>query len=303
MNADYANDYGVSAQSVVSFLSLFAVPFYFLSAGYFLVRKIEQPVRTSLNLALRLLPIFLFWALLYRFMYGPGLTGFADPVTVVKFMLAPSEGYHLWFLPALGISSVLVLFLLRYGGMGAVFIIAVPTFVLAVSFSSYGAIVCQEFDCWNTRNGPFLGLIYVALGAWLGREGAMRFSNKGAAALVIFGLGVMIFEALMLNYLEYKPFILYEIGFGVLPYATGIFLLAVNFDKDWRGARWLAFLGPCVLGMYAIHALILREIQGAFPALDDGFLGALFVAGIVIVLSAGVSLALSRIPLMRRVVS
>ena len=86
MGASASDGSSITPETILSFLGRFAVPFYFLSAGYFLVRKVDRPFHAIWGIALRLVPVFVFWALFYRFVYGPGLSGFSGPAEVLKFI-------------------------------------------------------------------------------------------------------------------------------------------------------------------------------------------------------------------------
>lgn len=167
--------------AIINQLCRFAVPLFFLCAGYFLQPALAtgRPLTVALRYCRPLLGLWLAWSLLYLLIpfnplaavsegYLPAMAGqwqmqLGDPLNAwwVGGMI------HLWFLPALML-AVLLLALCQQARLPRLaLLLGVLLYGLALLGGSYGPPLLGGEWALLTRNGPFFSLLFVALGTEL----------------------------------------------------------------------------------------------------------------------------------------
>lgn len=249
-------------------LSRFAVPLFFLCAGYFLQPRLAagEPMTVALRYCRPLLLLWLGWSLIYL------LVPF-NPVAAVQQGYLPAMAgqwqmqvgdllnvwwvggmIHLWFLPAL-ILAVLILGLCQRGGLPQLaLVIGVPLYLLALLGGSYGKPLLGGEWALLTRNGPFFSLLFVALGAYL-RARRWRPDARRSALLMAAGLALYALEAVGLLRFAEVSLNRHDFLLGSIPWTLGLFgLLLAN--PDWGKGSWLERQAPKVLGLYCLHMML-----------------------------------------------
>ena len=119
------------------YLGRIAVPFFFISAGFFLFRKTNPTAYDPTpckQYILRILRLYSVWTVLYlpwviRDARADGKTLLTGTVSFLRNFLLTGSYNHLWYLPALAVAVALVSWLLRKG--------VTPGRVLCISFLLY----------------------------------------------------------------------------------------------------------------------------------------------------------------------
>ena len=193
------------ADSVFVYLSdqapRWAVPFFFMLSGYVFTARFSLWADIRYY-APRLLIPFVFWVFVYnvilQWQWGAGglrsgmIFDFTQPLTYLRLLVYGGYGYHLWFLTGLLSVVVFCAAMVRMFSLRVVLGIAVGLYAVGLVLGSYYPVIsgASIFDLWNTRNGPFMGLLFFVLGVCLRKERARAIlSDK---ILLIFGVGVVL---------------------------------------------------------------------------------------------------------------
>lgn len=184
-----------------------AVPFFFIASGFLLFRKITIPITDDGKYRIqaylfKIAKLYFCWTLLYLplSIYGFIKDGISFPKFIIVFVrnvLLVGENYMswpLWYLLALILAISVIYCLLKCRVM--------PRTILLIGFLmslvGLGLDYCKSHDLLhvitdiyfrlfvNTRNGLFVGLLYVAIGMVSSR--ISHFSIINLIALIIVGV-------------------------------------------------------------------------------------------------------------------
>jgi surface polysaccharide O-acyltransferase-like enzyme len=286
------------AADAIAILARFAVPFFFVAFGYFLSPR--APERTALRLLVRLAPPLLVWALVYILYFQGSLAELRSPAMIVRLLITGLDGQHLWFLPALGVAGVL--FALVHGrfGWGAVLALAIACYALAFAFGPLRLLLDLPRPPFNTRNGPFFGLLFVTAGAWL-RHRDRRVPLRTAMALFGVAALLQLAEVGALVALGTIPFPRFtDNTLMTIPYGIAAFLVALAIPPSFRLSPLFARLARLSLGLYVVHLLFLDL---AARVLGRATLAACLGDALLAVLASALCvLILDTIPPLRRLI-
>ncbi|WP_146621259.1 acyltransferase family protein [Enterococcus florum] len=271
---------------IQNILCRLAVPFFFISGAYFIRKKtIDQPNYFKQKL-FSMGKNYLLWS----FLFIPiGLDWLHQNLQISQamypFALLFGLGYigtyyHLWYIPALMLSLVLVDHLLKRLSYKAVFLIA-GLFYLFGSFETYYELITvsafrQFFDqfiqlFFTTRNGLFYGLIFTTVGFYIFDHQHELFLKRELFKRWLFPVGLfLILEGLFafqLNRLDCN-FLIILVPFSFLLFLTGAtsrYHFSFPTDKLRRCSQYYYFIHPIVI-------IILYEIGNGFhlPVLRSG---------------------------------
>ncbi len=165
-----------------------AVPFFFISSGYFLFRKLdgtkEQNQKRIMRYIRRLLILYLVWTVIYipytiwNYM-GTGFSFLSIFGWIRDFFLNGSY-YHLWFLPALITGTLIVYWLGEKNRISKVVSISMILYVIGYIINVYApiwqslpyvSIVYGFFTktIVTARDGFFFAPIFIAMGAYMAK--------------------------------------------------------------------------------------------------------------------------------------
>ena len=249
----------------------FAVPMFFVFAGYFWARRGDTPAALASGartMVPRLVGRFALWSLIFmipfesdrifrRFPEGflrnlqANVTwGATHPGTV---LLQGTSG-HLWFLMSLAMTVALVALLRRVCTTRTVLLLGAGLFAASLLAGAYRRTALGFALLFNPRNGPGFAVLPVALGCWLaGRTPSPRWATIGLGLL---GGGALL-AAGELQWLHnhHGTTLAQDLVIGTFSMGVGAALLGLA-GPAWLRVPRLAALGPLVLGVYVAHPIL-----------------------------------------------
>ena len=264
---------------ILNQLGRFAVPLFFVIAGYFIQPRLStSPMATFSRYSLPLFKVWLAWSIIY--LLAPfNLTTVLENGYMVEragywyhLLLTPLntlfEGgsVHLWFLPSLILSVGIIALLCHYEKKQFILPLALALFVYGLMTGSYQTFFEVELPI-DSRNGPFFSTLLIAIGFEI-RQRQWQASNSVAVIMLLAGWVLHFFEASLLTMVD-TPFIEHDYLIGTPIWATGIFLLLMNYPQLGQ-ANWVQTLGTKVLGIYLCHMLVIIYLMNVFGMLGIG---------------------------------
>ncbi|MBW8189621.1 acyltransferase [Neiella marina] len=298
-------------------LARFAVPFFFIISGYFFGYK----VRTGANhfdiaskTCKRIISLYLIWSLIYLLPYNVSslfIDGSDGPFSLAnqqfnllleepsRIIFVGAKG-HLWFLSSLILCTAIAAFLLRYRQTGLLIALAIGCYVVGVLAKAYEATpIGIELD-FNTRNGPFFGLIYFVTGYLLsGVNNREKWFSYGLILLLVGG-GLGLVESSYLHR-EYGASPYPDFVFATVIFGLGSALMSLS-NHPLLCNRKLATIGQMTLGIYALHYMVIDLLK----PLDIAFNHPLWEVGyvfVVLLMSIGASKLLLAFPRTKKLVA
>lgn len=230
-----------------------AVPFFFMSTGYFSRDKIEQGgIRRTLRktLLLYLSAVILYLPLnLYM-----GDLEHLTPVSLLRDLLLDGTFYHLWYFPAVLLGLLLLRGMVKLLGWNGAGILAALLYCvglggdswhgLAVLIPGGSAFYEALFTCMDyTRNGLFFAPVYLWLGGTLSH---LRFDQGTCMVGLLLSLCALLAEAALLRYSWLSRFD--SMYLALLPVSLFLFaFLTSDPPADRKNLRIFSML------MYILH--------------------------------------------------
>ncbi len=254
---------------ITEILARLAVPFFFLTSGYFTIRhyaRNEQPVFTCIRKTAMIYGIAILIYLPLNIYNGTFLNGihFWD---LLRMLVMDGTMYHLWYLPASILGSLIAWFSVRRLNFKKAFVITFILFMIGVGGDSWYGLISQVpslkgfYDIIfsisdQTRNGLFFAPVYFVAGGWIA-ESKIHIPQRKQQYLFLLFLCSMALEATALHAFHitrYSAMYLFQ-----LPASIALFLWIKDLHTPKiTGARDLS------LTMYLIHPwmiVILRMIS------------------------------------------
>lgn len=189
------------------------VPFFFITSGFFVrrntIRRGEDYFKSYIK---TLIKIYIFWSLVYIpfgiqwIAQNFELPWFLYPFALIIAVLYIGTYFHLWYIPALIFSLVLVHWYVKKFSYRSLVIVGFILLCLGSLETYYGVIsnklLLDIIDNYmkvfvTTRNGLFFGIFYVTCGYYLAYDTPRsKFKNAGKLSLLFFSL--LIVEAFSL---------------------------------------------------------------------------------------------------------
>lgn len=271
-----------STATIANQLARFAVPMFFVFAGYFWARHGDAPaplITGARAMVPRLLARFATWSLIFlipfesdrisrRFPDGflRNLRASVDwvashPGTV---LLQGSHG-HLWFLMALAMAVALIALVRRWLPMRGVLLIGVGLFVASLLAGAYRRTSVGLTLPLNPRNGPGFAVLPVAIGCWLaGRSPSRRWAHAGI--VLVLGGALLATTELTWLHTHSRTSLAQDLVVGTFAMGVGAALIGLG-DPTWLHRPRLAALGPWVLGLYVAHPILVELLAPVMRAL------------------------------------
>jgi surface polysaccharide O-acyltransferase-like enzyme len=284
---------------IIYVLVRFAVPYFFVTSGYFWGRKIVRgadPLQTSLRFCKRILIIFIVWSLIYLLphdlfeIYNRGFAGsFQNSIERAIFLshhplwiALSGTATHLWFLPSLLICVVVCTCFLMMRQVGLLMVFSTGLYVAGVLSNAYLKTPIGFHLPFDTTRGPCLGVVLFASGYLLStRKINPSWLWKGCLILIA-GLVLQFLELIILRgrfgiiSLPDYVFGTYFLGLGCCMIAVSIGCQAegrcqsANINESNRTVALKAALpwsqlvntiGQLTLGIYAIHLIFVENLS------------------------------------------
>lgn len=278
-------------------LCRFAVPLFFILAGYFIMPKLlAAPSATFRRYSLPLLKIWLIWSAIYL------LVPFNGEILLSQGYVAERMGYwlyllqnplntlfeggivHLWYLPGLLCGLAVITIFCQYKQEKWLLPVATILYIYGLMAGSYTPIYDLPAPIF-TRNGPFLSTLMLTIG-FIIRKNSFRVSLPIAASVAIIGMVIHLGEAFFLTRYDI-PFNVHDFLIGTPLWSTGIFLLLAN-KPDFGRSPFTFLISQETLGIYLCHLLIIILLMNLFPVVGlSGYIADLLRIGLTIVLSFG----------------
>ena len=246
-------------------LARIAVPFFFITSGYFLLSRYHDSDRKLRHFLKKTGWIYGASILLYlplNFRNGYFSQSQLLP-ELLKDLIFDGTMYHLWYLPAsmlgmliawklvekLDFSKGLVMALLLYlvGLFGDSYYVVVEKLPLLKAF--YDRLF-ELFD--YTRNGLFFAPVFLMLGGFIADE-RRKLSSVEAGVGFLISLGLLLAEALILHRHGFQRHD--SMYVFLLPAMYFLFHLVLL----WKGRR-IPLLRPASLVVYLIHPLVIAAV-------------------------------------------
>lgn len=231
-----------------------AVPFYFVASGFFLFRKIDLnnfDVDRIKNYCFKLIRLWGMWMLLLVF----------------------GGTYHLWYLSATAVAvTILSILLYHQVKFRYITIIAVLLYIVGLLGDSYygiieplkeinllGSIITEyETVFSSTRNGIFMGLIFVFMGAVFAYK-KININIKVAFLGFVASMGMLVVESFILNINGFsKTFNMY---ISLLPATFFLFCIATGIKlKDNKVYGKLRVIGVLIYYLHLFAKYLTTQI-------------------------------------------
>jgi len=245
---------------VLDELSRFAVPaFFVLSAYFWKPDELASPLRLTARVAARVLPAFLLWTAVFVLLKQlPHLDRPAidySPSGLLLLLWTGGPAFHLWFLPALVVSTALVALAGRYLGWRWTLALSAIFFVGGTLVGAYAKpLFGHGFPFWMDRNGLFFGPIFLTLGVLLRRH------RDELAILPLWGItaSALLFAIAQVGegfFLVGRYPMGHDYSLATLGYALAVVLLFTRLDLR---AQWVSTLGKATFVAYLVHPIILN---------------------------------------------
>nr|WP_086939360.1 acyltransferase family protein [Thaumasiovibrio occultus] len=253
---------------LVNQLSRFAVPVFFILAGYFFYPKLVEAQRQKASYwpavasyCMPLLKLWLVWSLLYLVLpinlqvlltdgYIAERNGFFDYVVGGGInVLFEGSIVHLWFIP--GLLSAIVIVAVLHTHWRVLWLAAILLYLFGLGAGSYSSITELQSEVF-TRNGPFMSTLMVLLGMQLRRS---KLSSTTALTALVIGMIGHLGEANVLLKQD-VPFNSHD--FLILTPLWGFGIVAYLLTKpDWGNNKVVLYLAENSLAIYLIHMLFI----------------------------------------------
>lgn len=311
----------LDAHGLVTSATRFAVPVFFIVSGYLIGRSERDAGEVIVGAFRRLLPLFLFWEIVYNVVnawiisldYPPPPSNVRESMRwLAVTVYGGGAAFHLWFLVWLGVSTVVVVGLLQAGRKVA-WAGAIALFLVGLAIGPYGeftgaidhvGFLTNRPLSFTARNGPFFGPLFLMIGHASAR-GAIRVPVWVSITAIVCGLALQTGEGVLISQHGNKAVANYDVLAATPLFAIGVFLLFAEFPAN-AARRVMAKFGRLSLGMYCLHALftIPYTVHHAADVRAQTSLWELLVVAVAIVVtSAGLSLLAARVPVLSRFVT
>lgn len=255
---------------IKSLLCRLAVPFFFVSTGYFYRTKQKLNPHYSTYYWIRQLKSYALWSLIYLpygwfFLSQYDIPPLLYPVALIIAFLYSGVCYHLWYFPAL-LTSLWLSDKVR-GSMPYIFALALAfsLYFLGASETYSGylsdtgfAPIYQSYKgvFFTTRNGLFYGFIFVLLGFIIAdfKDTPLTyrhlFLKLSGSMLLLLGEGWLIYR----NQGDDKNFL-----FGLIPLVFFIVCWIIQ-SPVLQGHHW-QWLKPLSHSLFFVHPLVLENLK------------------------------------------
>ncbi|MES2901202.1 MAG: acyltransferase [Pseudomonadota bacterium] len=304
--------------TLVQMPTRFAVPFFFIVAGYFWSHKCalaHQIYAPTVSILRRLTILFLAWSAIYllesnvfdSYPHGPPLASFQqfnekllDVLSKPPDFLLVGTKIHLWFLPALMCSIAIASLLLRYKQSMLLTVLAIALFLVGLAGKAYSSSPIGFVVNFNFRDGPFFSLVFFVTGYFLHQIQPRTSWFRTGLLIALFGFLLQFVELVLLNRL-WGTVTAQDFVIGTYFFGLGVAMIALS-DSRHLGFPGAVAIGPLVLGIYASHYIFIDIFRPTNQIFAGNWLWAIAYVVAVFSMSFVLSKLLMRFALTRRLV-
>lgn len=198
----------------IAIICRLAVPFFFVSSGYFLFRKMDGTKKQNLNhvrrYLWRLIRLYLVWTVIYIpytiWNYMDAGFSLTSLLGWIRDFFLNGSYYHLWFLPALILGTLIVYLLGERMKISRVFQISFVLYFIGYLINIYAPIwqslpyisVVYGFftkTLVTARDGIFFAPVFISLGAFISQH--RRPQTRASLVGFIFSFLLLIAEVVL----------------------------------------------------------------------------------------------------------
>jgi len=248
-NVDEDSFLGIINFFIQKYMARIAVPFFFVSSGFFLYRKMynKREIRqVSVAYIKRLLRQYFIWSIIYLPLSVEEFLGhkwgwYHSIKIYIRNVIFAGSFIHLWFLPALVFSIILVSFMLIHDIHPKVIVlVAFLFYIMGLLGQSWYGMILPIKGAWpelwtalkrvgaiivTTRDGLFDGFLYVAIGMYLAVRN-VRLKMTTAIEYFCMSMVAMLAEVLLLQYIGF--ICAYEMFLFAVPATLFLFLFLIE---------------------------------------------------------------------------
>lgn len=257
------------SSGVVNVISRVAVPFFFSLTGYFYINNLHKE-EWSKNYTKKILKIYIIWSIVY-FPLSINIlkknhSGFLEIIGVyLRNIIFGGSYFHLWYLSALIFSVVVFNFFYKKFSFGKIQFLSIVLYLLGLLGTTYYGVLSNDLKYMmniyfrifiGTRNGLFLGIPFLVLGATLAKLEIKNYSLKKILKNILICYCFMFLEIFFVKSLKLVnvydtcltlPFLMYNI----------LIFLFNDYEKI-KIKKYLEILFKIdTLNVYLIHGIYL----------------------------------------------
>ena len=301
---------------LINQMARFAVPFFFVTSGYFWGVKIRSGadiMSTTKNMVNRISVILLAWSLIYLITFnlvdafnhgtlGPLKVAYWKLISLINYpanTLFQSTKVHLWFLISLIFSVLICAFFIKRKAFIYLTLLSVFLYISGVLLKSYAETPIGMAIDFNTRNGPFFGLILFYSGYYF--SGCRPTEKWFSYGLFVFIVGsLMHFTEIYALMKLSGTSLIQDYVFGTFFMGIGMSMIALSNHSILHN-KYISGIGTMTLGIYASHFVFVD----LFSPLDKLYNFAIWEIGyvfIILIFSIVTTYLLSKLKITRRLV-
>lgn len=245
---------GEDTAIIIRLICRWAVPFFFISAGYYLGKKHQQAAISLMAIRgnlINLIGIFLVVNMIYiAFSLASGYVWFSNDI---KYLFVGSF-WHLWFIGSMIFGYILIWFIDEILGRQTLYACGVTVLLSCIFISSCSSLLPIHIS-YQEIPRFISGFAFMVLGMMLTKLQVHKFNKLLLISLLIVAISIIFLE-LHLSANDQKTNYDLEMSVGIASMATLLFLLSQAFSiKENRfssiGKRYALFI-------YLYHVLVFK---------------------------------------------
>lgn len=262
----------------VHLITRIAVPFFFISSGFFFFKKINKyghQIGFLYKYLKRLLLIFGIWLLIYfpfSFIFPYLKLQYHHPIFLKNYLfsiLYIGSFSHLWFFPALILSISLLFFLSRYMKLRMLLLISIALYLFGTLGDTYYHLKSFDFveiihdwirrEFWTSRNGLFFGLPFVTIGAVISNLNLDLISYNKIKVGVSLSFVLLLIEFLFIKINQWA--IDYNMYIMLMPFSFFFFLYLIHAKRLIPYSGLLRDYSLLIYGFHYLPVALIRVLQ------------------------------------------
>lgn len=261
---------------LVTVLARLAVPFFFVTSGFFFGNKIklghssESELPILLPVIKRLIALYIAWTMMYLpiqiYAWTRSGGSWSYWLTYLQKLFFEGSYYTLWYLTGLIFAMAFSYLLFKIFKPGKVLLITLMLYIVGTLLQSYYDVFESEsLLSWyysiflTTRNGLFFGSLFVSLGIYMAHH-KQNLSKKWNSRLFILFFILLTIEAFNLEDLDFTK----GSGMWLMLVPTVFFLFKILQKIHLRDRRIYQYLRPLSFLLYVSHGLFLIIFASIF---------------------------------------